>query len=352
MKRKYLCFFEWIVDFNGYLADSEGVAVYYNFEEIYEFRDKIENVYNIVMKLQFPFINEKEKIKRMFSDLNIKLPAYFQKNDYMYAHLIAAIRCLYVQELYSDHPDTFDDRLRSDFFIEEKDGKEEENIVHFDKLSEEDQKHIDKAVNAWKKKRSRKYMEKIARIRMFYEYMQELNDKKRNDLIQELDSFLCCITEEDIDDYVRDVGERNMAMFFYRKFFVHYFDNRKEEKFVLKSEKDIILSNSMEDVLEEGLIDWSEVDHYFYNVYWKHIMVIAERNGVFDHIFEIKKKDFLDFYNSYITNSNYFMRSRSKKLDSRSRTWTNFLENCEKKHLIKKDHHKLTIINPFFINKK
>jgi predicted transcriptional regulator len=332
MKRKISNIFEWVTQFGGYLQDSNGNPFYYSFDEIYRYREKINNIYEIVMKLRFPKFNETEKIKRMFSDLDIKLPLYFQKHEYMYAHLIAAIRYLYSKEMYiEEHTDNEEARYIFFSYVKRVLGEKAE---YLESITTEEQSYIDKAVRSWKVKRNKDYMCKIARIYMFFEYTKEIREKKRHDLIEDLEIYLRYTTREDVEEYIKEWGEKNIAIFFYKEYFFHYFDNRKEAHFEYAQEKTIVMTNSVEDLLFDSFYGWNGLDFYLYHIYLKYI----------GKSLVIKKKDFLDMYNRYISNENHPMHTNSKKISTKDRLWTNFLENCEiNHHFIEKGHHTLTI---------
>ena len=343
MKRKYLNIFEWLSSIDGTLTDMDGNEIYYNFAEIYQFKDKIRNIYNVLMKMSFPQIYEKEKIKRIFQDLDITLPGYFEKKEYMYSHLMSAIRCLYAQHI---HAIGDDKSAESATFY--KDTLEKKNPCHFDQLSKEEQRHIEKAVSSWKLKRSTSYMENIARVYLFYQYLDMLKQGETHDLIKEIGEYLKHITEEDVVDYIKEYGSRNMVAFFYKEYFVYYFLNEKKQAlFTIKEDHAIVVENSVEEILFDCFSEWKEIDFFFINVYMKHILQIVKEQNVEGNIFKIQKKEFLTFYNKYITSNaytNYFLRGNLKELNERSRTWTNFLATCTDNHpLILKEHHHLLI---------
>ena len=123
----------------------------------------------------------------------------------MYGHLIAAIRNLYSQMpiyIYNDEVNLKTHHLNN-------------QLTPFDKLKEVEQNHINKIIKSWKKTRSNKeYMKKIAEIYMFYEYLKNLKEKKRYDLIKEVDIHLKHIEKEDIDEYIKEYGKKKLYFSF------------------------------------------------------------------------------------------------------------------------------------------
>ena len=317
MKRKYLYKFEWIYYYNIIFHDDEDEKISYTFSEIYNCYDEISLIHDIVFGLNFPYWGEIDKIKKMMTVLEMKIPIYFNKNPYMFNYFIASIRSLYFMNIYNENSKSLE--------------------KSFNDLEEKEQNYINKLVNIWKLRRSEKYMKKYSKIFLFYEYLNQLRENKRNDLIEDIKNLVLDSKEEMIE-YIKEQGNSNIISFLFEKYFVYYFN----DTFVYS--KKISFDNNIDNLLFDGFFSFNEIDFYFLNYYIGMVLKESRINGIFDTCFEIPKRNFLKLFNDALFIMSNYTKSKFQQVTTTSRVWINFLENCETNHVnIEKKYRTLII---------
>lgn len=320
MKRKYYNLHEWIYEYKVKFKEGDECR----FIDIYNYKDNIKNIYERLIKLNLPCINDYDDIKQMFFDLKITIPSYFNKKFFLYKYLMASVYNLYSMPARQRKPQNLS-------CLEYFEWEIENQLIPFKELKEEEQSVILKILNKWKKCRSNKHVKTIISVHMFHNHLDELRDGHRKDLINDVFSKIKG-TKEETKEVLKDKNQKiyGILNFFYKRYFSHYYLHEKENNYNLHNHLQNKISVSHE--LFYNFIDMNEMDFYFLNIFVPIHQKIAIKNNCNQKSFEIKKSYLLENYNTYLESEENFMYSKKSALTKNSLVWIRFIKDIENVH--------------------